>query len=115
MTPAAGRICIALDFGARADVLAAARRFAGRVGWVKVGLEAFVAEGPSLVSEVAASAGGAKVFLDLKFHDIPATVAGAVTSAQWPLPFERLGPAPPPCDTSASSNARARASQPQVR
>jgi len=76
---AADRICIALDFGARADALAAARRFAGRVGWLKVGLEAFVAEGPSLVEEVAAT--GAKVFLDLKFHDIPATVAGAVASA----------------------------------
>ena len=75
------KICLALDFGSRAEVLAAARAFAGRVGWMKVGLEAFVAEGPSLVSEVAACAGGAKVFLDLKFHDIPATVAGAVTSA----------------------------------
>ncbi|HEY1433969.1 MAG TPA: orotidine-5'-phosphate decarboxylase, partial [Thermoanaerobaculia bacterium] len=73
------RICIALDFAARAEVLAAARRFAGRVGWLKIGLEAFVAEGPSLVAEVAAT--GAKVFLDLKFHDIPATVAGAVTCA----------------------------------
>ena len=77
----AGKVCVALDFGTRADVLAAARRFAGRVGWMKVGLEAFVAEGPSLVADVAASAGGAKVFLDLKFHDIPATVAGAVASA----------------------------------
>jgi orotidine-5'-phosphate decarboxylase len=81
MTPAGEKVCLALDFGSRAEVLGAARRFAGRVGWLKVGLEAFVAEGPSLVSEVAASAGGAKVFLDLKFHDIPATVAGAVTSA----------------------------------
>ena len=80
MSPAAGeKVCLALDFATRAEVLAAARRFAGRVGWMKVGLEAFVAEGPSLVSDVAAM--GAKVFLDLKFHDIPATVAGAVASA----------------------------------
>jgi orotidine-5'-phosphate decarboxylase len=77
---AAERICLALDFPSRVPVLAAARRFSGRVGWMKVGLEAFVAEGPSLVAEVA-SASGAKVFLDLKFHDIPATVAGAVASA----------------------------------
>lgn len=76
---AADRICIALDFPTREEVLAAARRFGGRVGWLKVGLEAFVAEGPSLVAEVAAA--GAKVFLDLKFHDIPATVSGAVASA----------------------------------
>ena len=75
------RVCIALDFGTRAEVLAAARRFSGRVGWMKVGLESFVAEGPSLVADVEACAGGAKVFLDLKFHDIPATVAGAVASA----------------------------------
>lgn len=78
---AGDRICIALDFPTRAEVLAAARRFGGRVGWLKVGLEAFVAEGPSIVAEVAAASGGAKVFLDLKFHDIPATVAGAVASA----------------------------------
>ncbi len=75
------RICIALDFPTRTEVLAAARRFGGRVGWLKVGLEAFVAEGPSLVADVAAASAGAKVFLDLKFHDIPATVAGAVASA----------------------------------
>ncbi len=75
------KVCIALDSGTRAEVLAAARRFSGRVGWMKVGLEAFVAGGPSLVADVAACAGGAKVFLDLKFHDIPATVAGAVASA----------------------------------
>lgn len=73
------RICIALDFPTRAEVLAMAQRVAGSVGWLKVGLEAFVAEGPGLVAEVAKT--GAKVFLDLKLHDIPATVAGAVAAA----------------------------------
>jgi orotidine-5'-phosphate decarboxylase len=73
------RICIALDFPTRQEVLASAKRFAGRVGWLKVGLEAFVAEGPSLVQEVAAA--GPKVFLDLKLHDIPATVGRAVAAA----------------------------------
>ncbi len=77
----ASRICLALDFPTRAEVLGTARRFAGRVGWMKIGLEAFVAEGPALVAETAASSGGAKIFLDLKLHDIPATVAGAVASA----------------------------------
>lgn len=77
---AADRVCIALDFPTRAETLAMAKRLAGRAGWLKVGLEAFVAEGPSLVADVAA-ASGARVFLDLKFHDIPATVAGAVASA----------------------------------
>jgi orotidine-5'-phosphate decarboxylase len=73
------KICIALDFPTREEVLSMARRLAGRVGWLKVGLEAFVAEGPGLVAEVAKT--GAKVFLDLKLHDIPATVAGAVAAA----------------------------------
>jgi orotidine-5'-phosphate decarboxylase len=73
------RICIALDFPTRGEALSAARRFAGRAGWLKVGLEAFVAEGPSLVREVAAT--GPKVFLDLKLHDIPATVGRAVAAA----------------------------------
>ncbi len=75
----AERVCVALDFASRAEVLAAARRFGGKVGWLKIGLEAFVAEGPALVAEVAGF--GARVFLDLKFHDIPATVARAVSSA----------------------------------
>jgi len=73
------RLCIALDFPTREEVVSMARRLAGRVGWMKVGLEAFVAEGPGLVAEVAKT--GAKVFLDLKLHDIPATVAGAVAAA----------------------------------
>lgn len=76
---ASDRICVALDFPTRAEVLAAARRFGPQVGWLKVGLEAFVAEGPSLVREVAAC--GARVFLDLKLHDIPHTVERAVRAA----------------------------------
>jgi orotidine-5'-phosphate decarboxylase len=73
----ADRICIALDFPARAQVLDAARRLGPKVGWLKVGLEAFVSEGPSLVAEVGKIS---RVFLDLKFHDIPNTVAGAVAA-----------------------------------
>jgi orotidine-5'-phosphate decarboxylase len=76
---AADRICVALDFPSRSEVLAAARRFGPRVGWLKIGLEAFVAEGPSLVREVAGC--GARVFLDLKLHDIPNTVARAAAAA----------------------------------
>jgi len=74
-----GRLCVALDFGSRSEILAAARRFGSRAGWLKVGLEAFVAQGPGIVSEVAAT--GARVFLDLKLHDIPATVARSVAAA----------------------------------
>jgi orotidine-5'-phosphate decarboxylase len=74
-----GRLCVALDFGSRSEILAAARRFGSRAGWLKVGLEAFVAQGPGIVSEVAAT--GARVFLDLKLHDIPTTVARSVAAA----------------------------------
>jgi len=78
-SPASGRVCIALDFPTRGEVVAAARRFAPRVGWLKIGLEAFVAEGPALVREIAEL--GPRVFLDLKFHDIPNTVGRAVAAA----------------------------------
>jgi orotidine-5'-phosphate decarboxylase len=73
------RLCIALDFGTREEIVAAARRFGSKAGWLKIGLEAFVAEGPRIVSEVAAT--GARVFLDLKLHDIPTTVGRAVAAA----------------------------------
>jgi orotidine-5'-phosphate decarboxylase len=79
MTPAAERVCLALDFATRREVMDAARRFGGRVGWLKIGLEAFVAEGPSLVSECAGFS--SRVFLDLKLHDIPHTVGSAVAAA----------------------------------
>lgn len=52
---------------------------AGTVGGVKLGLEFFSAHGPAGVAEVAGEPGG--LFLDLKYHDIPNTVAGAVRAA----------------------------------
>lgn len=62
---------------ARASALVAA--LAGAVGGVKLGLEFFAAHGPEGVRRVAGTA--ADVFLDLKLHDIPNTVAGAVRAA----------------------------------
>ncbi len=56
-----------------------AQRLSGCVDWLKIGLEAFIACGPELVEEVAAT--GARVFLDLKLHDIPATVRRAAANA----------------------------------
>lgn len=73
------RICSALDFGSWAEAEPFARRIAPEVGMLKVGLELYVAEGAPAVR--AAAALGRPVFLDLKLHDIPATVEGAARSA----------------------------------
>ncbi len=73
------RLAVALDLGGRAALLEMARRVSPHAGVLKLGLEAFVAEGPALVREVVAT--GADVFLDLKLHDIPNTVARAAAAA----------------------------------
>ena len=71
-------LCIALDGSDRSWILSTARALSEEVGWLKIGLEAFVANGPELVGEVAAL--GPRVFLDLKLHDIPATVRRAAAN-----------------------------------
>jgi orotidine-5'-phosphate decarboxylase len=71
-------LCVALDGSDREWILSTARILAEEVGWLKLGLEAFTAHGPALVDDVAAV--GPKVFLDLKLHDIPATVARAAAN-----------------------------------
>lgn len=77
MDPKQG-LCVALDGSDRSWIVATATALADHVGWLKIGLEAFTAHGPSLVEEVAAV--GPRVFLDLKLHDIPATVERAATN-----------------------------------
>jgi orotidine-5'-phosphate decarboxylase len=72
------RIAVALDVEDLDQAVALARQLSGRVGWLKVGLELFVKEGPRAVSAIAEHA---PVFLDLKLHDIPTTVARSVVSA----------------------------------
>jgi orotidine-5'-phosphate decarboxylase len=79
MTSPRNRLIVALDLPDRDSALAAVGRLAGHVGYFKVGLEVFVSEGPRLVEEIRGR--GERVFLDLKLHDIPNTVAGAVRSA----------------------------------
>jgi orotidine-5'-phosphate decarboxylase len=72
------RIAVALDASERGRILQLARLVAPEAGVLKIGLEAFCAHGPFLVSEVSVLA---PVFLDLKLHDIPNTVGGAAAAA----------------------------------
>jgi len=73
------RVVIALDVPGEREALDWAARLRGRVGYFKIGLQLFTAAGPALVSRIAGEFG--PVFLDLKLHDIPNTVAGAVRAA----------------------------------
>ena len=74
----AKKIIIALDVGTKKEALSLVKKLEG-VEIFKVGLNLFTAEGPSLLGEIKAM--GKKVMLDLKLHDIPNTVGGAVKSA----------------------------------
>lgn len=78
--PRLERLAVALDTADWERFDAWCALFGPRVGYLKVGLEAYVRFGPRAVERARAS--GARVFLDLKLHDIPNTVAGAVGAAR---------------------------------
>lgn len=73
------RIFVAIDTPDAERARALARALSGRVGGFKIGLELFISHGPSLVTELRSY--GVPIFLDLKLHDIPNTVAGAAAAA----------------------------------
>ena len=78
MSEPTSRIIVAIDRMSQADAHADLKRIGPRLSFVKLGLEFFVANGPQGVRAVA---GPLPLFLDLKLHDIPNTVAGGVRSA----------------------------------
>ncbi len=77
-TDARRRLIVALDFDRLALAAEMARRLEGAVGMFKIGFQLFTAAGPTAVERISRYG---SIFLDLKFHDIPNTVAGAVSAA----------------------------------
>lgn len=74
-------IAVALDVPQLSSAVALARDVSPEVGFIKVGLEAYLRDGKSGLNEImAATSPGTSLFLDLKLHDIPNTVAGAARS-----------------------------------
>jgi len=72
------RLIVALDFPSGAEAIAMAERLQGSCTWMKVGLELYLAAGQKIVDDLRRL--DFSIFLDLKLHDIPNTVAGAVRS-----------------------------------
>ncbi|MBM3307043.1 MAG: orotidine-5'-phosphate decarboxylase [Candidatus Eisenbacteria bacterium] len=73
------RLIVALDVPTRSEALSFARRVGPHAGFLKVGSRLFTAEGPDLVRALKSAGHG--IFLDLKYHDIPNTVAEAAAAA----------------------------------
>ena len=79
MIPPRERLIVALDVSSAREALKIVASLGDSVQIYKVGMQLYTAEGPQMVRDLVGS--GRKVFLDLKYHDIPNTVAGAVREA----------------------------------
>ena len=79
MIPARDQLIVALDVSSAAQVQKIVSSLGDTVSFYKVGMQLYTAEGPSIVRELVGS--GRRVFLDLKYHDIPNTVGAAVREA----------------------------------
>src|SRR5260370_7458732 len=79
MTKIADKIIVALDVATKGKALDLVEELCDEISFFKIGLQLYTAEGPEIVRAVLAT--GSKVWLDLKLHDIPNTVAKAVESA----------------------------------
>jgi orotidine-5'-phosphate decarboxylase len=93
VNPAAARVIVALDFSSSLEAAGLVQRLDPAQCALKIGKELFTAAGPAIVEQVARA--GFRVFLDLKYHDIPNTVAAACRSAAalgvWMLNVHALG------------------------
>src|SRR5438552_2261380 len=76
MTKISDKIVVALDVATKSEAMRLIEQLREQISFFKIGLQLYTAEGPEIVRAVTAN--GAKVFLDLKLHDIPNTVARAV-------------------------------------
>ena len=113
---ATGRLIVALDLPALQEAVDMARRLAPHVAAVKIGSQLFTAEGPRAVHAMRDL--GLRVFLDLKFHDIPNTVVGAVASARnlgvWMLNIHCSGGSAMMAEAAKAAAASPAANRPLV-
>jgi orotidine-5'-phosphate decarboxylase len=98
-------LILALDMEAKADALALLEQVGNGLNWVKVGLQMFTRWGPEFLTQVASR--NYRIFLDLKLHDIPNTVASAVRSlAHCPVEMLTLHASGGPEMIEAAKKAR---------